>query len=371
MTAPDDIVRIQSHIKNRLSLGGLGSIKVAGVIGDSPSHYSKSPALWNTVFRELQIDAAYFPLDVDEADLPQLVQTLRASERVLGLNVTVPHKVRIMEFLDEIDEQARKIKAVNTVVRTETGELVGFNTDGKGFLDSLRIPLPGREEPFVTSLPGLNVLILGAGGSARAVAVQLSEVLENGEIVICNRSFESARSLAREIQGTEGKAHAIGEDEIGAWAPRVGLIVNATVKGQGGVRRISDDRFATLEPYSALAPARPASFDESRYRKPDFYRNWLSASLSDIEANNRSSWEIALATPSHVGFYDLVYHPEETVFLRHGRLTGHRTLNGKAMIVGQAAEAFFCRICKQELEVRGLNNRETYQRIYEIMYRAW
>lgn len=371
MTASDDIVRIQSHIKNRLSLGGLGSIKVAGVIGDSPSHYSKSPALWNAVFRELQIDAAYFPLDVDEATLPQLVRALRASDRVLGVNVTVPYKVRIMEFLDEIDEQARKIKAVNTVVRTETGQLVGFNTDGKGFLNSLRISLPGRDEPFVTSLPGLNVLILGAGGSARAVAMQLSEMLGNGEIVICNRSFENARALAQEIQRAAGKARAIGEDEIAAWASRVGLIVNCTVKGQGGVRRTSDGRFTILEPYSALAPARPASFDESRYRKPDFYRNWLSASLSDIEANNRASWEIALATPIDVGFYDLVYHPEETVFLRHGQLTGHRTLNGKAMIVGQAAEAFSSRICKRELEVRGMNNRETYQRISEIMFRAW
>ena len=80
---------------------------------------------------------------------------------------------------------------------------------------------------------------------------------------------------------------------------------------------------------------------------------------------------LAEAIPPHVGFYDLIYHPEETVFLRHGRLTGHPTMNGKAMIINQAVIAFSKRICNAELQARGIDTPETCRKILEVMYQAW
>ena len=109
MVLPNDIARIQACIENRLDRNAIGKKRIAGVIGDSPSRYSKSPALWNAAFRALNIDAVYLPLDVDEPRLPKLVDVLKKSERIMGASVTVPHKVRIMEYLDQVDEKARHI----------------------------------------------------------------------------------------------------------------------------------------------------------------------------------------------------------------------------------------------------------------------
>ena len=81
--------------------------------------------------------------------------------------------------------------------------------------------------------------------------------------------------------------------------------------------------------------------------------------------------QLAASIPENVRFYDLIYFPEETVFLRHGRLTGHPTMNGKSMIINQAVIAFCKRVCRAELQARGIENPETYQRILETMYQAW
>jgi shikimate 5-dehydrogenase len=80
---------------------------------------------------------------------------------------------------------------------------------------------------------------------------------------------------------------------------------------------------------------------------------------------------LAKSIPQAVPFYDLIYHPEETVFLRHGRMTGHPTMNGKTMIVNQAVIAFCERICRTQLQAKGIDTQETHRQILEIMYRAW
>jgi len=362
---------IQACIRNALDREPIGKRRLAGIIGDSPSRYSKSPALWNAAFRVLDVNAIYLPLDVEESRLPELIQALKRSDRVIGVNVTIPYKVKIMAYLDSLDEEAKKIGAVNTIARTEDGRLVGYNTDGKGCLESITRPQPGEERPLAKSLKGMDVLLIGAGGAARAVAFTLAPALANGKLLICNRTPGPARSLAEEIEKAGGHARALKEDEVRNWAPRVNLIINGSTKGQGGMRKSADGRVTGLEPYSALAPASPATLPASEYGKPEFYRNWLSASLADIEANNRASWSLALTIPLHVGFYDMIYFPAETVFLRHGRLSGHRTLNGQGMIVAQAAEAFFRCLCSGYLRKIGIHNQETYQLLSKVMHEAW
>jgi shikimate 5-dehydrogenase len=98
---------------------------------------------------------------------------------------------------------------------------------------------------------------------------------------------------------------------------------------------------------------------------------WSLLAATEVEANNKVSMAIAASIPKAVGFYDLIYHPEETVFLRHGRLTGHPTMNGKAMIINQAVTAFCRHICNAEFRGRGGDNLETRSRVLELMYRAW
>ena len=245
---------------------------------------------------------------------------------------------------------------------------MGYNTDGEGFIESLLTPEPGASECFIPSLKNLNVLLLGAGGSARAVAFHLSDHLDNGKLIIANRTLEHAQSLCDEIRAGGRQAVSIDEGGITQWASQVALIVNSTTKGQGGIRRLPNGRVTLLEPYSALAPAHPPSVHAN---DGEADARWQVAASTDIALNNRSAEAIVPLIPQATGFYDLIYHPEETVFLRQGRTTGHRTMNGASMIVCQAVIAFCKRICHDQLVALGKDNNETFHQVRDIMYRAW
>jgi shikimate dehydrogenase len=351
MATAKDIAAIQACLTNRLDPQLTGHGRIAGVAGAAPSRYSKSPALWNAAFGHTAIQAAYLPFDVEKSKLREFAAVLRSAESVLGINVTVPHKLAIMDCLDELDPDAARIQAVNTVVRTQSGRLVGYNTDGAGFVASILQAQPGHKESFIDSLRGADVLLIGAGGAARAVAFHVSELLAGGKLAICNRTVEHARALAEEMGVGGFLAFAIGEDELPQWAPQAKLIINSTTKGQGGL----------LEPYSALAPA-------WAYESGDAD---VQAVRKAIKKNNETSLQLASVIPKAVRFYDLIYHPEETVFLRHGRATGHKIMNGKAMIVCQAALAFFNHVCREELRARKLDRRETLDQLVQIMHQAW
>lgn len=369
MAANLSISEIHRHISNRLDASAITGKSVAGIIGDSPSRYSKSPALWNAAFRHLGMNAAYLPFDVDDAQLGDLLRVLRDSEQVMGVNVTVPHKLRVMEFLDDLDPGAGRIQAVNTVVRSADGKLTGYNTDGEGFIDSLLLPAPEHRKGFMPSLDGIDVLLLGAGGSARAVAFHVSDHVGDGQLIISNRTLVHAQSLAGEIAHLGRRAIAIHEDDISVWAPKVGLIVNSTTKGQGGIRDLGNGMATMLAPYSALAPAQPPVLLKSL--GGGFESQWHTAAGNDIGANNRSSETLAATIPAATRFYDLIYHPEETVFLRHGRQTGHRTMNGKNMIVCQAVIAFCKRICRRQLISLGKDTPATQRQVAEVMLASW
>jgi shikimate dehydrogenase len=371
MTSRKQIAAIQSCITNQIDPSVIGDKAIAGIVGDAPSFYSKSPALWNAAFDFLGINGIYLPFDVAEPRLGELIATLKGLDNFLGINVTVPHKIRIMDFLDEIEAGAHRVQAVNSIVRTSSGKLVGYNTDGEGFTESLLTLLPEQTESFTPSLAKTDVLLLGAGGSARAVAFELSDRLNEGQLVIANRSLDHAMSLASEIQKNDRQVKAIDETEIGDWARRVGLIVNSTTKGQGGLRKLPNGKLTTLEAYSALASAHPASISQADFDDPQTRQDWLRAAQADIDANNQASMTLAQTIPQNVGFYDLIYHPEETVFLRHGRVSGHLTKNGKSMIVCQAAIALCRHIGKQHLIESGKDDVATYRAVCQVMSANW
>jgi shikimate dehydrogenase len=364
------IEAIQSCVANSIEQSLTGNRRFAAVLGENPSLYSKSPALWNAAFATLEIPANYVAFDVAASRLGELLSILRGSDRLLGFNVTVPHKVEIMRHLDDLDTGAARIQAVNTVVRTPAGRLVGYNTDGAGFIDSILKPQPGSAQGFIDSLDEMDVLLIGAGGSARAVAFHLADRLTRGRIVICNRSLERGAALAEEIRGIGKNAQAIADEELSDWAVRAGLVINSTIKGQGGARELPHGQVTNFEPYSALAPARPVALPRAQYAALTAGAR-ADISRADVMRNNELSLALARSIPRTTAFYDLIYFPEETVFLRHARMTGHKTMNGKAMIVCQAARALFDHICRQELAARGLNLPDVYNRIVAAMYRAW
>jgi shikimate dehydrogenase len=363
---------LQPHLANRLDPAADKRERLAGIIGDRPSLYAKSPSLWNAVFEALKLDATYLAFDVDEPKLKGLCDALRRSERLLGCNVTIPYKVKVLEYLDDLDPKACGIGAVNTIVRTDDGRLVGYNTDGSGFLRSLTTPLVENEAPLLSDLRGTDVLMIGAGGSARAVAFYLADSIGQGELTIANRTAALATALADDVRTTGARVRTIGEADVATAAASAGLIVNCSTKGQAGLRKLPDGHVTVLEPYSSLAPATPATLPEAEAANAaEFHRRWFAASLADIERNNHASAEaVTRMAPSAVA-HDLIYAPLETVFLRQCRLSGRRTANGKGMNIAQAVDALCNKVCRRWFEELGSATPETERRIVRIMSEAW
>ncbi|MGE7692963.1 shikimate dehydrogenase [Lysinibacillus sp. NPDC094177] len=187
------------------------------VIGD-PIEHSKSPAMHNAWFEELSIDATYIPVHVSSENLESAVvglKTLGAS----GWNITIPHKTAIIPYLDELDELAEKMGAVNTVVRTKEGKLKGYNTDGVGFVRSL-------EEAVGKLHKNKPVLLIGAGGAARGIAFAMQQQGYTN-LTIANRTVANAQAIVDEM----GIGKAISLMEAEETLADFGILVQMTSAG--------------------------------------------------------------------------------------------------------------------------------------------
>lgn len=192
--------------------------KLFAVIGD-PIGHSMSPIMHNDLFSFYQIDASYLPFQVKKEDLQDAVKGLKAIG-IGGFNVTVPHKNAIIPFLDEVDELAASIGAVNTVVN-ENGRLKGYNTDGPGFLKGLQNFIPSTEEK--------RILIVGAGGAARAIYFTLAKE-KPATIDIANRTIAKAQSLIDECPYSVSST-ALSLEEAGRNLGNYDLLVQTTLIG--------------------------------------------------------------------------------------------------------------------------------------------
>lgn len=263
-----------------LSFTITGQTRIVGIFGDPITH-TRSPAMQNAAFRARGLPYIYVPLLVRSPDLRHAVQAIRAYNLV-GVNVTVPHKERIVRYLDALSAEADLCGAVNTVINCE-GTLLGDNTDGRGFLVSL------QERGF--SPHRREVVIVGAGGSTRAVLVSLIRA-GTERITIANRTLTKAQSLVRAYR-TLGKTQleAVSLDKLQdpLLLKNSALVINCTSVGLHG------------EPFLPLA------FD---------------------------------ATPRNCLFYDLLYRPELTSFLRQARNARRAGVDGRRMLLHQGALAF-------------------------------
>jgi shikimate dehydrogenase len=204
-------------------------IKLAGVIGDPVAH-SRSPAIHNAAFAELGLLARYELWPTTAADLAERVASLRA-EHILGANVTLPHKVAVLELLDRLDSEVRAIGAANTIIREADGTLTGANTDAPAFLASLRED--GGYEPA-----GQAAVILGASGAARAAAVALVGA-GIARLCVVNRSLEKAEALLDDVLAAANAGPLLfaltpGDAELADTLASAGLVVNATSVGWHG-----------------------------------------------------------------------------------------------------------------------------------------
>jgi shikimate dehydrogenase len=194
------------------------------IIGNPVSH-SLSPDMHNAAFRERKLPHHYSKIRLTTEELPSFFNKLRKGN-FRGINVTVPHKEAVMAYLDETSPEARLIGAVNTI-SVENGKLKGFNTDGAGYLQSLK-----KETGFI--LKGKRIVLLGAGGAARAIlAACLSEGVR--ELTLANRTLERAQKLALEFQKkfprAQIKTSSLKTKNLEKIFKRADLLINTTSAG--------------------------------------------------------------------------------------------------------------------------------------------
>ena len=190
------------------------------LLGD-PVSRSLSPVMQNAAFEALGIDCEYVLRELIPAELAGAMSDLRSDERILGANVTIPHKESVIAFLDELDPLAARIGAVNTISRKGT-RLKGWNTDVEGFRRALAEQLPSPARGGGQG-GGFRVAIIGAGGAARAVAAALQPV---ADIWVIARNLEQAQRLCRDLEIERGGS--LEMDHIKQTVARADLVVNAT-----------------------------------------------------------------------------------------------------------------------------------------------
>lgn len=260
--------------------------RYAEVIGD-PIAQSKSPTIHRHWIKRLGIEATYDRQHVTPEELADYIARRAADPDWTGCNVTMPHKLAVMALCDRLDPLARRIGAVNTVVREEDGSLTGYNTDAAGFLEPLGEDL-GREHYFRMAR------VLGTGGAARAIVAGL---LEHGiTVVLSGRDPDKARALLDELDPA-GEHHAA--------------------------------------PLSHFAEPTDFAFDD-REGCLDLVVN---ASPLGMEGQPPLQFDLSHAPPGSI-VYDIVTAPLETPLLAEARAKGFRTVDGLSMLIGQAAVAF-------------------------------
>lgn len=251
---------------------------LTGVFGHPVAH-SMSPLMHNLAFEELGLNMRYAAFDVEPERLQDAVNGIRALN-FRGVNVTIPHKVKIMDYLDELDEEAKEIGAVNTVVN-DRGKLIGYNTDGRGYIASL-------VKETGTLLQGQRVLVIGAGGAARAIVVSLARSGVE-RIWVANRTLEKAEALAA-AAAHHTEVDAVSSDRVRDLAAEATILINATSVG--------------MHPHTEETP--------------------IDASL--LHASLVVS--------------DLVYNPLKTKLLLDAEKAGAQTHGGLGMLIHQGALAF-------------------------------
>lgn len=255
-----------------------GSTNIVGLIGH-PVEHSFSPPMHNAAFEALGLDYAYVAFDVNPDNLKSAIDGA-CSLNIKGFNVTIPHKVNVIEYLNELDEVASLIGAVNTI---DFKNLKGYNTDGIGAIKAI-------EE--VTSIKGKNVVVAGAGGASRAISFYIAKYGAQS-LTILNRNELKAQNLAGDVLNSKliGDVKSDSISEIENHIKNADILIDTTPLG--------------MDPHTDDEPI--------------------------IKAENMHEDLVV---------FDAVYNPNETVLLKEAIKAGAKPVYGIKMLLYQGAESF-------------------------------
>lgn len=260
-----------------------GSTRLISIIGN-PVKHSKSPYMHNKSFEKLKLDFAYMAFEIEEEKVAKSVEAMKTLD-ARGFNITMPYKEEVMKFLDVIDKEAEIIGSVNTVLN-DNGKLIGYNTDGKGFVKSL-------EEKGI-KFKDEKIVIIGSGGAARAIAIQLAFDSAR-EIVIANRTIENAQTISN--------------------------IINENIPKTNARSIVLDGKLLKEELRDAKILINTTSIGMKKTQDKSI--------IEDIDTLHK---DLFVA--------DIIYDPPKTKLLSQAEKIGCKTMNGLGMLVYQGAIAF-------------------------------
>lgn len=294
----------------------------------SDDYPAKTAVMWNAAYRQFGLSHGNIMLVANPAASLDILKVLRRDKKYLGGGAGVGFKDESVPHLDELDPLARAIEAVNIIKKTTEGELVGYNTDGRGYAEGLAEVFAKRGE----DLHGKKAVIIGAGGSANAVAFALAE--RGMHLVIINRTVDRAKVLSERINSFYNKSGDEmvtfgGEDKISEVIKDADVVVNVSVKGAEG----------DLKRYSALAPAKMPLTEEN-----------VHENLAEAERNLQ-------LVPKTAVISDIVLGREATPFLKQAESAGFETLDGIPMVINQGIEAFWL-LHEEELPAKGITKEQ-------------
>ena len=258
-----------------------GYTRLAAVVAN-PIKHSISPFIHNSAFEATNTNGVYLAWEVDATELAETVANIRRYQ-MYGINLSMPYKEQVIPYLDQLSEEACLIGAVNTVVNREE-TLIGYNTDGKGFFKSL----PSFK------ISGKRMVLLGAGGAAKAILAQaILDGVSQISVFVRSSSIEKTKPYLEKLENATGfRVYLCALEDVSELQVRItdsDLLVNATSVGMDGV--------------SQPIPT-------------------------------------SIVLPEKLLVADVIYQPFETPFLKWARKQGNQSINGLGMLLYQAAEAF-------------------------------
>ena len=300
-------------IKNKIDLKK--NQKFVAIIGSDPSKGARSPVLWNKAFSKLKISMKMFPLDVKDQNVSRLIKSLKENDYFCASAVTVPHKERVIKYLDEIDQSALEIGSVNLIVK-KNNKLKGYNTDSLG----CRFTLNKINKKIN------NILIIGCGGAGKACIISTKNKYPKANIYLFNRDLNKLNKFYKRIKVNKKNIKIIKNYSILTNLKKLDLIINTTSLG-------FDLEIPSIK--SNLKYFSPISQLEIKFNKLKTTENVINTIIDNI-----SETLTFLKVNSNAIVFDIIYKPSKTLIMKMAEKIGLKSINGLEMNFMQAVEAF-------------------------------
>lgn len=312
---------LNKYLTNKINIGKNKYFTL--IIGLAPSKGARSPILWNNAYKYLKKKTRMYPADVNEKNLGILCKYLRSNKFFLGSSVTVPYKEKIIQYLDSVDENAKSIGSINTIIK-KRGKLFGLNTDYYGSIYTLKkINMNNQKK---------KILILGSGGAGKACIISVINFFKKSKIFIFNRSFKKLKNFTKKlISKNKNIIQPYSNISKLKKIKNINLILNCTSVGFDGW--VNDKGYYNLKNYSPLSKIKLKKIKNKNYE------SFQKKNFNEINKNSIDTLTF-LSKSKKVNIFDIIYQPLKTKLLFINELLGNKNINGLDMNFMQAVEAF-------------------------------